>query len=285
MSLSSPPFEADSRTVVGSRFERQRPPMTQARKRVELTFEVPYSHPSWVLEDEQVPISAAQDNATTELASVWRAWSRRAGRPVSVRRDLAVRWDEEHPRIGVDPDVCLLEPPPATPDPALRSLRTWREGDDAPKVACEVVSHDNAEKDYRVGPRKYAAAGVQELWVFDPQRFGPDDDGGPWVLQVWERGKAGDFRRVYVGDGPAWSAYFQAWLVVKGDGMLLRIADDEEGTRLWPTEAEVGHAEAEQARSDAEQARSDAEQARAEAAAALARVAALEALLAKRGGG
>ncbi|MFO0606656.1 MAG: Uma2 family endonuclease [Polyangiales bacterium] len=276
MSLSSqPPFEADAHAVVGSRFERQRPPMTQARKRVELTFEVPYSHPSWVLEDEQVPISAVQDEATRVLDSVWRAWSRRTGRAVGVRRDLAIRWDEEHPRIGVDPDVCLLEPPPATAVADLRSLRTWREGDEAPKVVCEVVSHDNAEKDYFVGPRKYAAAGVQELWVFDPQRFGPDDDGGPWVLQVWERGKAGDFRRVYVGDGPAWSAYFQSWLVVKGDGMLLRIADDEEGTRLWPTEAEAGQAEAERARTEAATARAEAATALTEAATARAEADAL----------
>ncbi|MFO0606047.1 MAG: Uma2 family endonuclease [Polyangiales bacterium] len=208
-----------------------------------------------------MPVSAVQNDATRTLESTWRAWARRVGRAVAVYRDLAVRWDEAHPRVGVDPDVCLLEPPPATPARELRSLRTWVEGDEAPKVACEVVSLDNPEKDYRVGPRKYAAAGVQELWVFDPQRFGPDDDGGPWGLQVWERGKAGDFRRAYVGDGPAWSAYFGAWLVVKGDGMLLRIADDEEGTRLWPTEAE-------------------------EADAAKARVAELEAQLAAlRGGG
>jgi hypothetical protein len=243
--------------------------MTQARKRVELTFEVPYTHPSWVLEDAKVPISAVQDDASRVTDSTWRAWARRVGRAVSVRRDLAVRWDEEHPRIGVDPDVCLLEPPPATPEAELTSLRTWQAGDDPPKVACEVVSRSNARKDYGAGPRKYAAAGVQELWVFDPQRFGPGDDGGPWVLQVWERGRAGDFRRVYAGDGPAWSAYFGAWLVVPGDGMTLRLSDDEEGTRIWPTEAE-----------EAERARTEAERARDEAAAMKERVAALEAQLA-----
>ena len=270
MSLSPPPrLEGATARVVGSPLERQRPPMTQARKRVELTFEVPYTHPSWVLEDTKVPISAVQDDATRVMDSTWRAWARRAGRSVSVRRDLAVRWDEEHPRIGVDPDVCLLEPPPATPEAELTSLRTWVEGDDPPKVACEVASKNNARKDYGAGPRKYAAAGVQELWVFDPQHFGPGDDGGPWTLQVWERGKAGDFRRVYVGDGPAWSAYFEAWLVVAADGRTLRLSDDEEGAALWPTEAE-----------EAAKARADTERARADAAAALERVAALEAQLA-----
>lgn len=274
MSPTSPSrFEAAAPVVIGSSSERQRRPMTHARKRVELTFEVPFTHPDWVLEDEQVPISAVQDEATRVLDSTWRAWSRRTGRAVSVRRDLAIRWDEEHPRIGVDPDVCLLEPPPVTSVAALRSLRTWVEGDDPPRVVCEVVSHDNASKDYVVGPKKYAAAGVDELWVFDPQRFGPNDDGGPWPLQVWERGKAGDFRRVYVGDGPAWSRYFQAWLVVSRDGLTLRLSDDEEGSRLWPTYEE----EAEHSRAEAERSRAEAERSRAEVAALQRRIAMLEA--------
>ncbi|MFO0607801.1 MAG: Uma2 family endonuclease [Polyangiales bacterium] len=248
--------------------------MTQARKRVELTFEVPYTHPSWVLEDEKVSESAAHDGAARVVDSTWRAWARRHDRVVSVYRNLAVRWDEDNPRVGADPDVCLLEPPPATPEVGLTSLRTWVEGDEPPKVALEVVSEGNPRKDYEVSPRKYAAAGLQELWVFDPNRFGPSDDGGPWVLQVWERNKRGDFRRVYAGDGPAWSEYFRAWLVVSADGMLLRMADDEEGTRLWPTEAE-----------EAELARADAERARADAEALQARVAALEAQLAAARGG
>mgnify|MGYP000443927492 CR=1 FL=1 len=114
MSLSSPPpFEADARAVVGSRFERQRPPMTQARKRVELTFEVPYSHPSWVLEDEKVPISAAQDNATTELASVWREWSHRSGERIRVHEQRSVAAYQEaavgplHHSIGVEAAVVV----------------------------------------------------------------------------------------------------------------------------------------------------------------------------------
>ncbi len=35
--------------------------MTAAPKRVELVFEVPWTHPSWVLEDEKMPESALQD--------------------------------------------------------------------------------------------------------------------------------------------------------------------------------------------------------------------------------
>jgi hypothetical protein len=35
---------------------------------------------------------------------------------------LAVRWLEEHPTAGIDPDVCLLEPRPLTFDDDLAAL-------------------------------------------------------------------------------------------------------------------------------------------------------------------
>ncbi len=231
---------------------------------------------SWVLKDETVPESSVQDNAARTMDSTWRGWARRLRRAVSIHRNLALRWNPRNPRIGVDPDVCLLEPPPATPDAALTSLRTWEPGNDPPRVAFEVVSEHNADKDYDLGPRKHAAAGVGELWVFDPLRLGPDDDGGPWALQVWNRGEDDALRRVYAGDGPAWSEFFAAWLVVSSDGMLLRMSDDEEGTGRWPTEAE----ETEHERAEKDRALAQVTHERAEKERALARVAEVEALLA-----
>jgi len=270
--------------------------MTIAQRLVPLTFEVPWTHPDLVLEDDKVPASAAQDNASTVVASTWRGWARRRRRRVQVRRDLAIRWDEEHPRIGVDPDVCLLDPPPDVPEATLSSLLLWEPGHHPPLVALEVVSESNAAKDYGLGPRKHGATGLQELWVFDPHRFGPRDDGGPWVLQVWARSKTGEFRRVYAGDGPAWSEVFEAWVVVSRDGMTLRMSDDEEGTALWPTEAEAEAHEREekeralaqvaQERREKEAALAKAERERNEKEATVARVAELEALIARlRGGG
>jgi hypothetical protein len=256
--------------------------MSSAPPHVAICFEVPWSHPSWVLGDETVPESGPQDNAARTMDSTWRGWARRVRRDVRIHRNLAVRWNPRNPRIGVDPDVCLLEPPPATPDVALTSLRTWEPGNDPPRVAFEVASENNADKDYGAGPRKHAAAGVGELWVFDPLRVGPDDDGGPWALQVWSRDDDDVFRRVYAGDGPAWSGFFRAWLVVSGDGMLLRMSDDAEGTKLWPTEGE----ETEHERAEKLHERAEKERERAEKERALARVAELEALLAAtRGGG
>jgi hypothetical protein len=34
------------------------------------------------------------------------------GQPSPGASDLAVRWIEEAPRIGIDPNVCVLEPAP-----------------------------------------------------------------------------------------------------------------------------------------------------------------------------
>ena len=67
-----------------------------------------------------------------------------------------------------------------------------------------------------------------------------------------------------MGDGPAYSKELGAWLVVVGE--TLRVADDEEGTALWPTTDEERDAAEAKAR-DAEAKVREAEAARdAEAA-------------------
>jgi hypothetical protein len=111
------------------------------------------------------------------------------------------------------------------------------------------VSKTNATKDYSESPDKYAAAGVKELWVFDPEYAGPKSAGGPHPLQVWQRNGRGQFVRVYRGDGPARSALLGAWIVVTDRGRRLRVSDDEAATQLWPTgeEAECAAKEAERA--------------------------------------
>ena len=166
-------------------------------------------------------------------------------------------------------------------------------------MAYKHVSEGTATKDYGDGPSKYASSGTRELWVFDPLRFGPPSNGGPWLIQVWERTKGGRFRRTYAGDGPVYSEAIGAWLRVSDDGLTLRASDDEEGTRVWPTEAEYAEqqrrdavkykkrARAEKERAAKERERADQERERAakeraDKEAALARIAELEALL--RGG-
>jgi len=213
-----------------------------------------------------MPESVVHDEAVELLKALLQTFAARVG-TMQVVRNLAVRWDAEHPRVGVDPDVAILSPPP--PGAAdLRSVRTWLDGHAAPLLAIEVVSETNPHKDYVVAPDKYAASGVGELWVFDPLLAGPASHGGPFRLQIWHRESDGDLIRVYAGDGPARSPVLDAHLVVVHEGRKLRIAADAEATQFWMTREEQERAAKEQERAAKEH--------------ALARVAELEAELAKR---
>jgi hypothetical protein len=223
----------------------------------------------WELSEETMPESVLHDEIVAFLKALLAAWASRSG-GMLVARNLAVRWDEANPRIGVDPDVCVLSPAP--PEGAgLRSLRTWEVGHAAPLLAVEVVSETNPHKDYVVAPDKYAASGTRELWIFDPLLAGPASHGGPFRLQVWTRAADGTFTRVYAGDGPVRSDAVEGYLVAVDEGRKLRIAEDAGATAFWLTAEE------------AERAAKEAERAAKEAA--LTRIAALEAELAKRAPG
>lgn len=248
--------------------------MSSVAKRVEVSLEVPITSARWELDDDEarMPENPLQVAICDLLKLILVAWCRRRGADALVSGNVAVRWDAEHPRVGVDPDVYLVEPSPPL---GLRdkSLRTWVKGHAAPRVAVEVVSDATAAADYHEKPNKYAASGTRELWVFDPLMRGPPD-GEPFRLQVWRRNKRGAFRRVYAGDGPARTEELDAWLVVTDGGLRLRIADDEEGVALWRTGEE-----AERAAKETERAAKEAERAAKEAA--LAEVERLRAELAR----
>jgi len=234
---------------------------------------------AWELSEETMPESVVHDQAVELLKALLAVWAARAGG--MVVRNLAVRWDEARPSVGVDPDVAVLEPPP--PDASeLRSVRTWIPGHTAPVLAIEVVSETNPHKDYAIAPDKYAASGTGELWIFDPLLSGPTAHGGPWRLQVWRRREDGDFARVQAGEGPAWSPLLGAWLVPTDEGRKLRIAEDEGATRFWRTaeEAERTAKEAERTAKEAERTAKEAERTAKEAA--LARIVELEAELNRR---
>jgi Uma2 family endonuclease len=220
-------------------------------RRIEIVYDVPSADERWVLEEENVPESALHDEVILLLVELLKAWARRSGRDVRVGRNLALRWNQALPRVGVDPDVYVVEPAPPEGDDT-KSLCTWKPGHVAPRVAVEVVSETTADKDYAEGPEKYAASGTGELWVFDPLEAGPSLRGGPFVLQVWRRDASGRFRRVYAGAGPVRSEALGAWLVVTDGGRRLRLADDTEGRRLWLTEAEEAHEEIARLRAELE---------------------------------
>jgi hypothetical protein len=94
---------------------------------------------------------------------------------------------------------------------------------------------------------KCAAAGVEELWMFDAHLVGPRLGGGPHRLQLWRRSAEG-FARVYASDGPVHSPYLDAWVFAVNEGRRLRIADDEAGTSWWLTAEERERAEKDQLR-------------------------------------
>ncbi|MBK8252598.1 MAG: Uma2 family endonuclease [Polyangiaceae bacterium] len=223
--------------------------------KITVTYDVPDADESWELEEEDVPESAWHDAIIEMLKLVLRAWAARTDLNALICSNVALRWQREHWKIGVDPDVAVCIPAPPEGEDTT-SICTWQPGHSPPRVAVEVVSRSTASKDYLSAPDRYAASGTNELWVFDPKRLGPKLHGGPYVLQVWHRDDAGSFRQVYRGKGPFRSPEIGAWLVVTDGGMRLRLADDSEGTRLWPTAAE----EKEQQRALAEQKRALADQ-------------------------
>ncbi len=217
----------------------------------------------WFMELEDVPETFLHD-AIIELLKLTLRYRYR-DRNALVTSNVACRWDPNDARVGVDPDVILVEPAPPESE-ALKSLRVWLPKHQPPKLAIEVVSETNATKDYKEGPARMARLGAEELWIFDPELHGPtlDDLGGPFELQIWRRLAAGDhvdMERLHAGPAPAYSPALKAWVVTTDGGKRLRVADDAEGTCLWPTEAEA-EAEARHA----ETARADAAEGRAAAA-------------------
>jgi hypothetical protein len=211
---------------------------------------------AWVLPEGPVPESIPHDDAAEHLKLLLLAWVARSGRELRIARNLAIRWLEEFPQTGIDPDVCVLEPPP--PDVEnLSSVCTWREGHYPPRISFEIVSAAHPYKDYHAIQDRYAAMGTRELVVFDPLLAGPPSLGGPVALQLWRRDPVGVFERVHFGNEPVFSDVLDAW--VRADGRHLAISDDRAGLRRWPTGEETEHRRAEDERRRAEDERRRAE--------------------------
>ena len=222
----------------------------------------------WFMELEDVPETCLHDAIIDLIKSVL-THRFRDGRGL-VSRNLACRWDPSDRRIGVDPDVALLTPPPPE-GKALESLNVWLPKHAPPKLAIEVVSKTNAAKDYREAPARMARLGGEELWIFDPGLHGPTLEtlGGPYVLQIWRRLAAGDhvdMERLYAGPAPAYSPALDAWVVSTDGGDYLRVADDADGAQLWLTkdEAEAAQVEVERQRAEAAREVAEAERSRAD---------------------
>ena len=225
-------------------------------------YRVPASHPDWTLSEEPMPESQPHDLVIDLLKALLVAWVARAHLDAQVARNLAVRWDEAHPNIGIDPDLCVITP--RTPEgDDLTSLRTWCEGHTAPRLAIEVVSESNPRKDYRDAPDRYAELGADELVIFDAD-CDKGEDRVRW--QRYRRLKRRGFVRVESTNADRIAVKTLGCflrVVGEGDGARLRIGTGPAGDALFPTEAEAERVAKE---------------------AALREVAELRALLAKKGG-
>jgi len=206
----------------------------------------------WVLPEGTVLEAPIHDEVAEALKSLLRAWAARAPGSVRIARNLAIRWLEAHPTTGIDPDVCVLAPPPEDLD-ELGSLCLWKPGHRAPTLCFEIVSKNHPHKDYSVLQDRYAAMGTRELIVFDPLLAGPKALGGPVALQLWRRDLTGAFERLSFGDAPVYSEALEAWVLA--EGRTLFIADDRAGKRRWLNDAEQARAAANRAQAEAERER------------------------------
>jgi Uma2 family endonuclease len=209
-----------------------------------------------------VPESPEHDELAARLRSVLLAWLIRLAKPGAVRRNLAVRWDVKHPRVGVDPDVCWLPSlPPGWDEGEIGSLKLWEAGHVAPSLAIEFVSRSHPYKDYERVQDKYAAVGVEELWVYDNRLFGPKRAGGPTLLQLWSRTNQGVLVRRHHDDTPVRSPLLGAWLLPRfGDHLLL--AEHQDGSQPWPSLEEAAGERADQERARADQLQAELERLR-----------------------
>lgn len=214
--------------------------MVSEARIIELHYRLEPELETWVLPEVSVPESRPHDLTIEYLRALLAAWVARSGRPAIVARNLALRWVARHPQVGIDPDLCLIEPAPPDAD-RLSSLCLWKPGHVAPRLAIEVVSESHPYKDYADVHEKYAACGVPELWVLDPLRIGPKRFGGPFEIQIWQGNAGARFERVYQGAGPVRSVALQAWL--RSGGGKVSIADDEAGAQLWVTTEEAARGE------------------------------------------
>lgn len=238
--------------------------VSNAPRFVALRYQVRPELTQWVLPEGTAPESVFHDRAADHITAVLRAWAKRQAGAVQVARNLAIRFLRDSPSVGIDPDVCVLDPaPPEGRD--LSSLCLWKPGHVSPLLCFEVVSKNHPHKDYKDVHERYAAIGARELVILDPLMLGPASMGGPLAFQVWRADTCGAFERVAAGDGPVFSEALSCWLSLEDQTIVF--SDDRNGTQRWLTEAQEERQAKERALEDKER--------------ALARVRELEAALKK----
>ncbi len=216
---------------------------------ISLSYRLPRWNPAWAVPEVPAPEAPSHDHAIDYLKSLLVAWAARVGSGHHVFRNIGLRWIPEEPSVGFEPDLAVVVGADEVAN-NTGTLKLWLPEHGTVRLVIEVVSAGHPYKDYVDTPERAAAAGIFELWIYDPLLVGPRTRGGPHLLQVWRSSERGFFR-VYAGDGPAASVELGAWLHPTrhtGRGTPeLRISDDEAGCQRWLTELETQARRAEMA--------------------------------------
>ena len=219
--------------------------------------------------DSSIVESQHHQRARTHLVEVVRA--RFADRvDVYAASELGLYFERGNRKALVVPDAFVAF---GVVDHPNLSFKLW-EHPAAPAFVLEVLSRRTWRKDVEDKPALYAALGVREYWLFDPN--GVRRDGGA-VLEGWRLDPDGAWQpvpRPPDTDGLV-SEVLDLVVVVEAGQFRLRdrqsgelLPDLTEATRL--REHEAGRANQEAARADQETARADREAARADEEAARA---------------
>jgi phage-related minor tail protein len=147
------------------------------------------------------------------------------------------------------------------------STTSYYVGEDGspPRVAFEISSNETWKKDLEEKPTKYAAMGITEYFVFDPNV--PSLWKGKWQeyerLVGWRKQSDSDQYQEIPKDeiGRVWSEQLESWLVV--EGKLLRLYTVYGELRLTKDEAEQFRADAAEQQANAERQRANIERQRA----------------------
>lgn len=216
------------------------PDMTEAAFS-SVCYGVPRWNPAWAVPEVPVLESDLHDRAINYLQAVLDFWAGHTPGSHRVFRNLGLRWVQEEPRAGFDPDLCLIKGAPKVEEGVLTSYALWQPDRPTPRLAIEVVSSNHPYKDYIDTPERAAASQIPELWVYDPLMKGPKVHGGPFVLQVFRTTDAG-YTRVHAGTGSAYSPELDAFLHPTDSRLpsqaKLRISADREGNQPFVTAEE-----------------------------------------------
>jgi hypothetical protein len=168
--------------------------------------------------------------------------------------DQFIYWDPSDPRQCLAPDALVQL---GKPDEDFETWKVWQRG--APDVAVEIVSRSDApEPDWEEKLAKYRKIGLKELVRFDHR---PGRDG----LRIWDNIE-GDLVERDMRDPNARRSVMTPYFWHVTEGLVLRLAEDAEGSRLVPTLDERAASEAQRAdAAESEVARLRAELARLQA--------------------